>query len=140
MRELPNQGRDTALLDVPRPDETRTTTPQLGMKTLAIVITITAAVLAWAPRTMAHPLPRAWLHAALCIHQHEGSWRDTTAPYYGGMQMDYRFMRTYGPRLLRRYGVAGHWTPSQQLHVSYRAWLQRGWYPWPTTARMCGLI
>ena len=34
----------------------------------------------------------------LCIHRHEGPWNDPNAPYYGGLQMDIGFQRTYGAR------------------------------------------
>lgn len=88
----------------------------------------------------AHRLPQGWLSAALCVHSHEGSWQDPNPPYFGGLQMDMSFMRAYGPRLLRTKGTADHWTPHEQLDVAYRAWQQRGWYPWPNTARACGLI
>lgn len=77
----------------------------------------------------------------LCIHRHEGPWNDPNAPYYGGLQMDISFQRTYGPRLLRRKGTADHWTPLEQMWVAERAHRSgRGYYPWPNTARYCGLI
>lgn len=83
------------------------------------------------------PHLRAWL----CIHSYEGSWRDPYAPYYGGLQMDLTFQRRYGPRLLRRKGTADHWTRYEQMWVAERAHRSgRGFYPWPTTARYCGLI
>lgn len=98
------------------------------------------ALLALSGRADAHPLPRSWLKGALCIHRHEGSWHDRGAPYWGGMQMDRSFMRSYGPWLYRRKGTADHWTPHEQLHAAYRGWKARGWNPWPRTARMCGLL
>jgi hypothetical protein len=86
------------------------------------------------------PLPRGWLRGALCIHGHEGSWKDPNPPHWGGMQMSWAFMQAYGPALLRRLGTADHWTAHQQLHVAYRGWQARGWWPWPNTARKCGLL
>ena len=86
----------------------------------------------------AHPPHlRAWL----CIHRFEGSWRDSGAPFYGGLQMDYGFMARYGGFLLRRKGTADNWSPIEQIWVAERA-LQagRGFYPWPNTARYCGLL
>jgi hypothetical protein len=76
-----------------------------------------------------------------CIQRYEGSWADTGAPYYGGLQMDLSFQRRYGPYLLRKKGTADRWTPLEQMWVAERA-LQagRGFYPWPNTARACGLI
>jgi hypothetical protein len=83
------------------------------------------------------PHVRAWR----CIHRYEGSWRDPNAPYYGGLQMDLTFQRQYGPRLLRRKGTADHWTRFEQMWVAERAHRAgRGFYPWPLTARRCGLI
>lgn len=90
-------------------------------------------------RKRAHRPPhlRAWR----CIHRYEGPWDDPNAPYYGGLQMDLSFQRTYGRRLLRTKGTADHWTPLEQIWVAEKALRAgRGFYPWPTTARRCGLI
>ena len=77
----------------------------------------------------------------MCIHRFEGSWTDSGAPYYGGLQMDLTFMRTYGRELLRHKGTADHWTPLEQIWVAEHAYRSgRGFYPWPNTARDCGLI
>ena len=49
--------------------------------------------------------------------------------------------RTYGGDLLRRKGTADKWTPVEQMWVAERAYRAgRGFYPWPNTARYCGLI
>lgn len=83
------------------------------------------------------PHKSAWL----CIHRFEGSWTDPNPPYYGGLQMDLQFQRTYGAELLRRKGTADHWTPLEQMWVAERAHRSgRGYWPWPSTARACGLI
>jgi hypothetical protein len=83
------------------------------------------------------PHLRAWL----CIHHYEGSWTDSGAPYYGGLQMDLGFQRHYGARLLRTKGTADRWLPIEQIWVAERAHRSgRGFYPWPNTARACGLI
>ena len=80
-------------------------------------------------------------HAWTCIHNHEGGWRDPNSPYYGGLQMDLTFQRQYGGSLLRRKGTADHWTPLEQMWVAERALRAgRGFYPWPVSARRCGLI
>jgi hypothetical protein len=76
----------------------------------------------------------------LCIHRHEGEWTDPNAPYYGGLQMDREFQATYAPKLVRRKGTADHWTPLEQMWVAERAFKTRGFWPWPNTARYCGLI
>jgi hypothetical protein len=91
-----------------------------------------------ARRAAVHPPHlRAWL----CIHRYEGSWTDGGGPFYGGLQMDYGFMERYGGMLLRTKGTADNWSPLEQVWVAERA-LQagRGFYPWPKTARACGLI
>jgi hypothetical protein len=83
------------------------------------------------------PHRSAWL----CIHRFEGAWSDGGAPYYGGLQMDWAFMHTYGGRFLRLKGPASNWTPIEQMWVAENAYRAgRGFYPWPNTARMCGLI
>ncbi len=83
------------------------------------------------------PHLRDWI----CIHHYEGSWADAGAPYYGGLQMDLGFQRTYGGPLLARKGTANNWTPLEQMWVAERA-LQagRGFWPWPNSARWCGLL
>jgi hypothetical protein len=79
--------------------------------------------------------------AWLCIHRYEGSWTDPNPPYYGGLQMDLGFQQRYGGALLRRKGTADHWTPLEQIWTAERALRSgRGFYPWPNTARFCGLI
>jgi len=82
----------------------------------------------------------------LCIHRYERDpaqgWRTHTGNgYYGGLQMDIHFQRAYGPELLRRKGTANRWTAVEQMWVAERAHGSgRGFYPWPNTARYCGLI
>ena len=76
-----------------------------------------------------------------CIQRHEAEWHDPNPPYYGGLQMDLSFQRTYGARLLRRKGTADNWTRLEQMWVAERAYRSgRGFYPWPNSARACGLI
>jgi hypothetical protein len=83
------------------------------------------------------PHARAWS----CIHRFEGSWTDPNSPYFGGLQMDLGFQRTYGRYLLARKGTADHWTPVEQMWVAERVLRAgRGFYPWPNTARYCGLL
>jgi hypothetical protein len=82
------------------------------------------------------------LNAWLCIHRHEGPWRANTGNgYYGGLQMDVTFQRMYGRDLLARKGLAHRWSSIEQIWVAERAYRSgRGFYPWPNTARYCGLI
>jgi hypothetical protein len=83
------------------------------------------------------PHLRAWR----CIHRYEGPWNDPDPIYYGGLQMDLTFQRMYGRELLRSKGTANRWTPLEQMWVAERALRAgRGFYPWPLTARRCGLI
>lgn len=92
-----------------------------------------------ARRKAKNPLrKRAWL----CIQRHEGAWNANTGNgYYGGLQMDLTFQRTYGPELLRRKGTANRWKPIEQIWVAERAYRSgRGFHPWPNTARYCGLL
>jgi hypothetical protein len=82
-------------------------------------------------------LPRWWLNAALCVHHFEGSWQDPDPPYFGGMQFD---LQTWYSNGGGRYARYPHWaSPHTQLLIAYNTWRRRGWQPWPTTARMCGL-
>ena len=89
-------------------------------------------------RAMHPPHEAAWL----CIHGHEGPWRANTGNgYYGGLQMDISFQRTYGRYLFRTKGYAHRWTPIEQMWIAERAYRSgRGFYPWPNTARRCGLL
>jgi hypothetical protein len=88
------------------------------------------------------PRKAAWL----CIHRYERNpaqgWGTRTGNgYYGGLQMDIAFQRAYGPELLRRRGTADNWRWFEQMWVAERAYRSgRGFYPWPNTARFCGLI
>ncbi|MCP9486740.1 MAG: transglycosylase family protein [Gaiellaceae bacterium MAG52_C11] len=81
----------------------------------------------------------------LCIHRHERhplqGWATQTGNgYYGGLQMDISFQRTYGSEILRRKGTANNWSALEQMWVAERAHRSgRGFQPWPNTARSCGL-
>jgi hypothetical protein len=92
---------------------------------------------AQAHRTAQHP---PHLSQFLCIHRYEGSWTDTGAPYYGGLQMDLGFQQRYGRRLYARKGTADHWSPLEQIWTAEKALRSRGFGPWPNTARYCGLL
>ena len=104
---------------------------------------VEGAVRLWQRRAIAareaaeHP---PHLRQFLCIHRFEGSWTDGGAPYYGGLQMDVGFQRTYAPRLYRTKGTADHWTPLEQIWTAEKAARSRGFWPWPNTARDCGLL
>jgi hypothetical protein len=79
--------------------------------------------------------------AWLCIHRYEGSWSDSGDPYWGGLQMDRSFMLAHAPAALLQRGWANRWSALEQMWVAERAYRSgRGFYPWPHTARICGLI
>lgn len=79
--------------------------------------------------------------AWMCIHHGEGAWNDPNPPFWGGLQMDSGFQATYGAFLLRWKGTADHWAPLEQIWTAEFARASgRGFYPWPNTARVCGLI
>ena len=80
--------------------------------------------------------------AFLCIHHYEGAWNSNTGNgYYGGLQMDVAFQSLYGSEFLHRWGTADRWPVWAQIETAARAYRSgRGFYPWPNTARACGLI
>lgn len=84
------------------------------------------------------PHYREWL----CIHGYEGAWNANTGNgYFGGLQMDISFQASYGGGLLHSKGTADKWTPLEQMWAAERAYASgRGFYPWPNTARYCGLL
>jgi Transglycosylase-like domain len=88
------------------------------------------------------PHRRAWR----CIkrfesHPHQGWATRTGNGFYGGLQMDLGFQRTYGRFLLRRKGTADRWNAIEQMWVAERAHRTgRGFYPWPNSAWACGLL
>ena len=84
--------------------------------------------------------PHRVIAGLLCIHRYEGSWTaDTGNGYFGGLQMDAAFERTYGREFVRAFGHANHWPRSLQLAVGAKGYLARGWQPWPVSSRLCGL-
>ena len=80
-------------------------------------------------------------HRWRCVHENEGAWDSNTGNgYYGGLQMDVSFQLAYGRHYVRRWGWAHNWPIWAQLVAAERARAQRGWWPWPNTARECGLL
>lgn len=81
-----------------------------------------------------------------CIREHEASWHDGGAPYWGGIQADMSFQWAYGRGLggasyVTRWGTADHWPHFRQIHAAFRGYQARGWWPWEYTARVkCGLL
>jgi len=84
-----------------------------------------------------------WLSDAFqCIHRYEGGWTSNTGNgYYGGLQMDLAFQSRYGGDFLTRWGTADNWPVWAQIQAAAAAYQSgRGFYPWPNTARACGLL
>jgi hypothetical protein len=76
-----------------------------------------------------------------CLQRNEGRWTDANDPYWGGLQMDRAFMLAHAPAHLIRRGWANRWSPVEQMWVAERALRAgRGFHPWPSTARLCGLL
>jgi hypothetical protein len=125
------------LMGVPRSATTGESVAELGVPGAKIALARWKRLAARARRAASKP---PHLAAFLCIHRFEGSWTDSGGPYYGGLQMDYGFQATYGNALLRTKGTADHWTPLEQIWVAEKALKSRGFWPWPNTARDCGLL
>lgn len=70
------------------------------------------------------------------VHQCEGAWDANTGNgYYGGLQMDWSFMSTYGGEFMDWWGTANLWPPWSQMTAAERAFQSgRGFGPWP----VCG--
>lgn len=53
--------------------------------------------------------------------------------------MNRGFMLAYGRDMIARHhgGLAETWTPAEQILVAHRAWLTRGFGPWPNTRKPC---
>ncbi len=85
------------------------------------------------------PYPHRLEQQFMCIHSFEGRWDDAGAPYFGGLQMDRDFQLAYGRPYVEAFGWADRWPVSVQIAVAIRAYLDRGFAPWPNTRRMCGL-
>lgn len=91
--------------------------------------------------------PSYIVRGLLCIHGYEGSWSDPNAPYWGGLQMDLSFQKTYGWLraghhkwyFIRKWGTADHWPKWAQVVAGIHAYFSRRWSPWPKTAHYCGL-
>jgi hypothetical protein len=54
--------------------------------------------------------------------------------------MSLTFQERYGGWLYQWKGTADHWTPLEQIWTAEKAAQSRGFWPWPNTARLCGLI
>lgn len=70
------------------------------------------------------------------VHVCEGSWNANTGNgYYGGLQMDHSFQRSYGWEFISWWGTANNWPAWAQMTAAERAYRSgRGFGPWP----VCG--
>jgi transglycosylase-like protein len=113
------------------------------VRLVLLTLVLTVVVLACADSTSSSrgylPPHQLW-RAFLCVHRHEGAWTAHTGNgYYGGLQFDALFERTYGREFVRMWGHAHRWPPAVQMTVAMRAYERRGFGPWPATSRRCGL-
>lgn len=125
------------VMGLPRAKTTGDSLAELGIEGSAKALTRWRRLATTTYRRLQRPPHRAQLE---CIQRYEGSWTDAGAPYWGGLQMDLSFQSSYGGYLLRRKGTADRWTPLEQMWVAEKAIKSRGFYPWPNTARYCGLL
>jgi len=124
---------------------TGTPRTQTAGRTLAAIAVgdLSKTVKAWQRRELvAHKKAQHPPHLAdwMCIHHWEGAWNDRGGLYWGGLQMSITFQERYGGWIYKRKGTADHWTPLEQIWTAENALKTRGFWPWPNTARMCGLI
>jgi len=118
---------------------------QTAGRTLAVMAVpdLERTVHIWERRAVkAHRVAQHPPHMAewMCIHHYEGAWNDSGGPYWGGLQMSLTFQERYGGWIYRTKGTADHWTPLEQIWTAEKALKTRGFWPWPNTARFCGLI
>lgn len=73
-----------------------------------------------------------------CVHRFEGAWDSNTGNgYFGGLQFGAREWSRYGGGFAPRADLA---SPPQQMAAAIAYHAAAGFYPWPKTARACGLI
>lgn len=83
--------------------------------------------------------PRAWLWRKVNAKECTGRWTCNTGNgYYGGLQMDYSFQRTYNAAALRLWGTANNWPIAAQMKAADRAYRSRGLQPWPSSYAQYG--
>ena len=74
-----------------------------------------------------------------CVHRYEGSWTANTGNgYRGGLQFGSAEWQRYGGR----YAPSGLnlASPAEQIAAGIAYHAVAGFWPWPQTARACGLI
>lgn len=109
----------------------------------AFLIALLISVVLTAPAHATKQVRPAHYNMWICIHKKEGAWNDPNPPYFGGLQMGYWFMQTYGAKLYRTKGTADHWTPLEQMWVAENAYKREGYSlrwmrgQWPVTSYGC---
>lgn len=83
-------------------------------------------------------------HAALWYLVNDNECKDnwpcnTGNGYYGGLQMDRKFQRTYNPAAYALWGTANNWPIAAQMLAADRAYASRGLKPWPHSYAAYGL-
>lgn len=83
--------------------------------------------------------PRAWLWYRVNRNECTGRWTCNTGNgYYGGLQMDRSFQRTYNSEALKLWGTANNWPIGAQMLAADRAYKNRGLQPWPSSHKQYG--
>jgi len=76
------------------------------------------------------PNYHGWMAVASC--ESERTWDINTGNgYYGGLQMDRDFARTYDPAAYAQLGTPDRWPVWRQMRAADRAYETRGLRPWP---------
>jgi hypothetical protein len=73
-----------------------------------------------------------------CVHRFEGAWGSNTGNgYFGGLQFGASEWQRFGGRYAASAEQA---SPAEQITAAIGYHALAGFYPWPNTARACGLI
>lgn len=127
----PTRVGTTSQTTVPPLDPAHTTGPDVTMPT-----TTTTVVVRLIPKARTAPTG-VWDQLQGC--ECPPGWHCNTGNgYFGGLQMDMAFWRTYGGlEFAPRPDLASR---EQQIVVAERGRADRGYQPWPSCARRLGLI
>jgi len=89
--------------------------------------------------------PRGWVWDSVNSRECNDTWDCNTGNgYYGGLQMDLGFQRTYNPTALRIWGTANNWPQNAQelaadrAYDGYQGYGARGLTPWPSSYAALG--
>lgn len=77
-----------------------------------------------------HRLFEMFDKVAVC--ESHSTWDVSTGNgYYGGLQMDRQFARTYDAASYARLGTPNNWSREKQIRAAIKAYAGRGLAPWP---------